>query len=69
MIKLASVGGSLLVVIALVIALLKGAVALVAIVASAVKLIVILAFIAVFAGIGFMIFRAWQENRRGSAAG
>lgn len=69
MIKLASVGGSILVVIALVIAVLKGVLGLVGIITSAIKLLVILAFVAVFAGVGFLIFRAWQENRRGPSAG
>ncbi len=64
MLKAASVFGSLLVVIALVIALLKALIAFVGFVSLAIKIIIVLAFLALFAGVGFMVFRAWQDKKR-----
>lgn len=63
-VKAASVLGSLLVVIALVIALLKGLIGFVGFLALAIKVIIILLFVAVFAGVGFMLFKAWQDKQR-----
>ncbi len=56
--------GSILVIVALVIAVLKGVLALIAFITTAIKIIVILAFVAVFIGIGLMAFRAWQSSRK-----
>lgn len=64
MLKAAGIGGSVLVIIALVIALLKVLIGFVGFISMAVKLIIILAFVLVFAAVGFMIFRAYQEKRR-----
>ncbi len=64
MLKAASIGGSVLVVIALVIALLKTLIAFVGFISLAVKIIIILAFVIVFASVAFMIFRGWQNSRR-----
>jgi hypothetical protein len=62
--KGAGVIGSLLVLIALVITLLKALIGFVGFLAIVVKLALVLAFIAVFAGVGFMVFRSWQEHKR-----
>jgi len=56
--------GSILVIVALVIAVLKGLLALIAFITTAIKIIVILAFVAVFIGIGLMAFRTWQSSRK-----
>lgn len=63
--------GSILAIIALVITFLKQIIALVAQLLAlvsflmfAIKIVIVLAFIAVFAGVGFMIFRTWQANRQ-----
>lgn len=64
MVKAASILGSLLVVIALVIALLKVLIGFVGFLALAIKIIIVLVFVALFAGIGFMILRAWKDNRK-----
>lgn len=56
--------GSILVIVALVIAVLKGLLALIAFITTAIKVIVILAFVAVFIGIGLMAFRTWQSSRK-----
>lgn len=62
--KGAGVVGSLLVIIALVITLLKALIGFVGFIAIVFKLALILAFIAVFAGVGFMVLRSWQEHRK-----
>lgn len=64
MLKAAGVGGSILVIIALFIALLKALIALVAFVGLAIKIIIVVLFLALFAGVAFMIFRGWQNSRR-----
>ncbi len=66
-VKAGSVIGSLLVIIALVIALLKALIGLVGFVAFALKVLIVLVFIGVFAGVGFMVLRSWQESRRNKA--
>ena len=63
MLKAAGVGGSILVVIALVIALLKVLIGFVGFISMAIKLLIFLAFIVVFAGVGFLAFKALQERR------
>ena len=66
-VKAGSVIGSLLVIIALVIALLKALIGLVGFVAFALKALIVLAFIGVFACVGYIVFRSWQESRRNKA--
>lgn len=66
-VKAGSVVGSILVIIALVIALLKALIGLVGFVAFALKVLIVLVFIGVFAGVGFMVLRSWQESRRNKA--
>ena len=61
--KAASVGGSILVLIALAIALLKGLIALVGFVTGAIKLVIVLAFIAVIAIVGYLAFKAWNDKK------
>jgi predicted membrane-bound mannosyltransferase len=62
--KSAGIGGSILVIIALIITFLKQIIALVAFLTSAIKILIVIAFIAVFALVGYLIFRAWKENSR-----
>lgn len=62
-VKAASIFGSLVVLIALAIALMKTLIGFVGFLALAIKVIIVLAFIAVFAAVGFMIFRAWQAKK------
>jgi hypothetical protein len=65
--KGAGVIGSLLVIIALVITFLKAVIGFVGFLALAVKIVIILAFLAVFAAVAFMILRSWQEHRKSSS--
>jgi len=65
--KGAGVVGSLLLIIALVITLLKAVIGFVGFLALVVKIVLVLAFIAVFAGVGFMVLRSWQEHRKSAS--
>lgn len=64
--KGAGIIGSLLVIIALVITLLKTVIGFVGFLALVFKLVLVLAFIAVFAGVGFLVLRSWQEHKKTS---
>lgn len=64
MIKAASIIGSILVIIGLFIALLEALISFVGFLALAIKIIIVLAFIAVFAGVAFLVYRGWQDRRR-----
>jgi hypothetical protein len=66
-VKAASIGGSILVLIALVIALLKSLIAFVGFISLAIKIIIVLAFLALFAAVGFLVLRAWQERQKTAA--
>ncbi len=65
-IKAASIGGTIVLILALVVAVLKGVLTFLAFITGAIKLLILLAFFAVFAAVGFMVFRAWQDRRRNS---
>ncbi len=65
--KAASIGGSIIVLIALAIALLKTLIAFVGFISIAVKIVIVLLFVVTIVGVGFMVFRAWQENRKNGA--
>jgi hypothetical protein len=67
MMKAASIGGSIIVLIALAIALLKTLIAFVGFISIAVKIVIVLLFVVTIVGVGFMVFRAWQENRKNGA--
>ena len=60
----ASKWGGVLVVIGLVIALLKALIGFVSFVTLAFKVLIVLAFVAVFAGVAFFVFRTWQGSRK-----
>lgn len=62
--KAAGIGGSILAILALVIYLLKTIISLIAFLTGALKILVVLVFIAVIVGIGFMILKGWNEARR-----
>ncbi len=63
--------GSIVAILALIVTFLKQIIALVtqllALVSFfmfAVKIVIVLAFVAVIAGVGFLAFRSWQANRQ-----
>lgn len=62
--KAAGIGGSVLVILALVIALLKSLIAFVGFITTAVKILIVVAFVAVFLLIGLALIRTWSANRK-----
>lgn len=64
LIKGAGIVSSILVIVALVITLLKAVIGFVGFLALAIKILIVIVFIGVFASVGFMIFRAWQDRQR-----
>lgn len=62
--KASGVGGSILVILALVIALLKSLISFVGFITFAFKILIVLVFIAVIVGVGFLILKGIAEKRR-----
>lgn len=62
--RAAGIGGSILAILALVIILLKTIIAFVGFLTGAIKILIILAFILLVVGVGFMVLRGLRENRR-----
>ncbi|MBK7934903.1 MAG: hypothetical protein KA956_07310 [Pyrinomonadaceae bacterium] len=60
----ASKWGSIVVLVGLVIALMKALIGFVGFVTLALKILIVLLFVAVFAGVAFLVFRAWQSNAK-----
>jgi hypothetical protein len=62
--KAAGIGSSLLVIIALVIALLKSLISFVGFLTMAFKILIVLVFIALILGVGFLILKGISDRRR-----
>jgi hypothetical protein len=62
--KAAGIGSSLLVVITLLIVLLKSLIAFVGFLTGALKILIVLVFIGVIVGVGFLILKGIAEKRR-----
>jgi len=62
--KAAGKMGGILVVIALLITLLKQLIAFFAFITGAIKLLVILVFVVLILGVGFLLLKSWNESRR-----
>ena len=62
--KGAGIIGSLLVLIALVITFLKTLIGFIGFLSFAIKIVILLAFLALFIAVGFMIFRGMQNSKR-----
>lgn len=56
--------GSILVLITLAIAFLKQLIAFIGFLTFAIKAVIFLAFVAVFLGVGYLVFRSWKENQQ-----
>jgi uncharacterized membrane protein len=56
--------GSLLVLLALIIALVKQIIAFIGFLTFAIKAVIVLGFVALILGVAVMIFRGWSKNRR-----
>ncbi len=61
--KAAGKWGSIIALVALVIALLKQVIAFIGFLTFAIKALIVLVFLALFLGVGFLILRAWKENQ------
>ena len=61
--KSAGIGGSILVLIALVIAFMKTLIAFVGFLTTALQILIVLAFVAVIGAVGFMVFKAWSDKK------
>jgi hypothetical protein len=62
--KAAGKWGSILVIIALVITLLKQLIAFIGFITGAIKILIVLIFIALIVGVAFLIFKGWQNSRK-----
>lgn len=62
--KAAGIGSSLLVLIALLIALLKTIITFIGFLTGAIKILIVVIFIALIIGIGLMILKGWNEARK-----
>ena len=56
--------GSVLVILALIITLLKQVITFIGFLTAAIKIIVILAFVVLFIGVGMIVLRTWNNNRK-----
>ena len=62
--KAAGVGGSILVILALVITFLKQIIAFIGFLTFAIKILVVVVFAALFIGVGLMVIRTWKSKRK-----
>ena len=62
--KAASKWGGILVLIALLISLLKTIIAFIGFLTGAIKILILLAFVALIVAIGVMVLKGWKEARR-----
>jgi multisubunit Na+/H+ antiporter MnhG subunit len=65
-IRAAGIGSSIIVLIALAIAFFKQLIAFIGFLTFAIKILIVLVFIALIAGVGMMVLRAWKKKTRGS---
>ena len=64
MLKASGVMATILVILALVATLLKQIIAFIGFLTTAIQIIIVLVFVAVFLGIGVMIFRSWSNSKK-----
>ena len=62
--KAAGVGGSILVILALIITFLKQIIAFIGFLTFAIKILLVVAFVAVLLGVGIMVLRAMNDRRK-----
>lgn len=62
--RAAGIGGSILVILALVIYLLKTIIAFIAFLTGAIKILIVLGFVAVFLIVGLLVLRGLIDRRR-----
>jgi hypothetical protein len=64
MLKAGGIGGSILVILALVIYLLKTLIAFIAFLTGAIKILIVLGFVVLLVGVGLMVLRGLKDRRR-----
>jgi multisubunit Na+/H+ antiporter MnhG subunit len=62
--KATGIGGSVLAILALIIIFLKSIIAFVGFLTFAIKIIIVIVFVALFLAVGLMIFRTWNAKRK-----
>jgi multisubunit Na+/H+ antiporter MnhG subunit len=62
--RAAGIGGSILAILALIIIFLKSIIAFIGFLTFAIKIIVVVVFIALFITVGLLIFRTWNAKRK-----
>lgn len=67
--RAAGIGGSILVLIALLITFLKQLISLIGFITVVFKLLIVLAFVVVIAAVGFLILRGLKDRRKDSHNG
>jgi len=63
-IKASGIGGSIIAILALVIVLLKSLIAFIGFLTGAFKILIVLVFVALIIGVGFLVFKGIAEKRR-----
>lgn len=56
--------GSVLIILTLIITLLKQVITFIGFLTAAIKILVVLAFVVLFLGVGLIVFRSWNAKRR-----
>jgi hypothetical protein len=64
MLKAAGIGGSLVVILALIITFLKQIIAFIGFLTFAIKILVVIVFAALFIGVGLMVLRSFNDRRK-----
>jgi hypothetical protein len=64
LLKAAGVGGTILVILALIITLLKQIIAFIAFITGAIKLLIVLAFVILIVGVGLAVLRSFNQKRK-----
>ena len=59
--------GTVFAILALIVTLLKQVIAFIGFLTFAIKVLVVLAFVALIVTVGLMIFRTWSKNRQGKS--
>jgi hypothetical protein len=62
--RAAGVGSSLIVLIALMIAFFKQIITFIAFLTGAIKILIVLVFVALIISIGYMVLKGWNESRK-----
>ncbi|MBA2379827.1 MAG: hypothetical protein H0V76_09680 [Blastocatellia bacterium] len=62
--KAAGKWGSILVLIMMLISLVKNLIAFIGFITGAIKILIVLIFVALILGVGLLVFKTWNDSRR-----